>query len=131
MAPLAGFDGSTPKRSTPTIFSYAPTGQNGRPSSTGDRCVIRSAVTAMCSLPSARGSAPRLDGSDHDIGRLPGEIVLDVLDRAQQTVANDFGRLPGVVRRQHHGGERHERIVRLDRLLAGTRGAGRGGRRPP
>src|SRR5512145_150332 len=117
MAPFAGFKGSTPMRSTPMIFSYAPTVPNGRPSSTVDRCVIRSAVTAMWSLPSARGSSPRLDGSDDDVGRLPGEIVLDVLDGAQEAVANDFGRLPGIVRRQHHAGEREEGIVRLDGLV--------------
>src|SRR5882672_9498810 len=103
MAWFAGCTASTPMRSTPMIFSYAPAAPNGRPSSTTERRVIWSVRS--------RPSALRLDRSDHDVRRRAGEIVLDVLDGPQQAIADDFGRLPGVVRREHHARERDEGIA--------------------
>src|SRR2546428_457689 len=117
MAWFAGCTGSTPMRSTPMIFSYAPAAPNGRPSSTTERRVIWSEVTAIGSIPSSRPSALRLDRSDHDVRRRADEIVLDVLDGPQQAIADDFGRLPGVVRREHHARERDEGIARLERFV--------------
>src|SRR5437867_636615 len=106
MAWFARCTGSTPMWSMPMIFSYAPAAPNGRPSSTTDRRVIWSEVTAIGAIPPSRASALRLDRSDDDVRRLAGEIVLDVLDGPQQAIADDFGRLPGVVRREHHARER-------------------------
>src|SRR2546428_1153063 len=123
MAWFAECTGSTPMRSTPMIFSYAPAAPNGRPSSTTERRVIWSEVTAIGSIPSSRASALRLDRSDHDVRRIAGEIVLDVLDGPQQAVADDFGRLPGVVRREHDVRERDEGIARLERLVVEDRQA--------
>src|SRR3989454_166280 len=91
MAWFAGCTGSTPMRSTPMIFSYAPAAPNGRPSSTTERCVIWSEVTAIGSIPSSRASALRLDRSDHDVRGIAGEVVLDVLDGPQQAVADEVG----------------------------------------
>src|SRR5437867_3295968 len=117
MAWFARCTGSTPMWSMPMIFSYAPAAPNGRPSSTADRRVIWSEITAIGAIPPSRASALRLDRSDDDVRRLAGEIVLDVLDGPQQAIADDFGRLPGVVRREHHARERDEGIARFERFV--------------
>src|SRR5262249_9012431 len=79
-------------------------------------CVISRDVTAMVNPP-AGASAPRFDRGDDDVRGLPGQIVLDVLDRAQEPVADDLGRLPGVVRREHDVLEGQQRVAGLYRLV--------------
>src|SRR6266850_784527 len=77
-------------------------------------------------LPPAGASAPRFDRGDDEVRGLPGQIVLDVLDRAQEPVADDFGGLSGVVRREHHARQGQERVAGLDRLIVEDVEAGAG-----
>src|SRR5256714_13464877 len=58
-----------------------------------------------------------LHGRDDDVGGLAREEILDVLHRAQEAVADDLGRLPRVVGREHHGVEAEDRVARLERLV--------------
>jgi hypothetical protein len=58
-----------------------------------------------------------LVGRYHHVGRLSLQEVLDVLDRAQEAVADDLRRLASVVRRQYDVGQGQNRIVRLKRLI--------------
>src|SRR2546425_4302652 len=62
---------------------------------------------ALLELEGDDGHRPRLrEGGDHDVGRPPGEEVLDVLDGAQEPVADHLGRLARVVWREHDVWER-------------------------
>src|SRR5438132_11364690 len=98
MAWFAGCVGSMPKRSTPTIFSYAPVAPNGRPSRTAERRVISNDLTAMITWPSSGASAPCSYRGDLVAAWLLPTVVFDVPDRPPQSVADDVCRLPGVDR---------------------------------
>jgi len=53
----------------------------------------------MAKCPAIVPAAPiQSNRRHHDVGGAAGEEVLDVLHRAEKTVADDLWRLPGVVR---------------------------------